>query len=131
MLYSSDNSGSKNSSFLDLKAILELFWCEKMFDSESDKGISVARPISNWLNAVVILKFSISVSCCISSFLIWLLVGREDLEGDKIKDGEDDVEIVDYEKFFLNYAGRCAILLHFANFVIIITAVKTASMYRF
>jgi hypothetical protein len=40
-----------------------------------------------------------------------LLVGREGLEGGKIKDGEigdneNGVEIVDCEKFFLNYIDR-------------------------
>jgi hypothetical protein len=116
VLYYSDNSGSKNLSSSDLKAILELSWCEKEFDSEGDESISIARPISSWLNAVVIFKFSMSVSCRISFFLVWLLVGREGLGGGEIKnseieDGEigdnkirgdeEDVEIVDCEEFFL------------------------------
>jgi hypothetical protein len=35
-----------------------------------------------------------------------LLVGREDLEGGKIEDDKNDIEIVNYENFFLNYAER-------------------------
>jgi hypothetical protein len=56
------------------------------------------------------------------------LIGRESLEGGKIKDSkigdgeiendEEDIEIADYEKFFLNYAGRCAVSIHSANFII-------------
>jgi hypothetical protein len=49
-----------------------------------------------------------------------------------VGDGEDGVEIVDCVGFFLvSYAGRGAVSPHFANFVIVIAAAKTASMYRF
>jgi hypothetical protein len=110
VLYFSNNSGSKNLSSSDLKAILELSWYKKKFDSESDKDISIIRPIFSWLNAVIMLKFNIWANCRISSFLVWLLVGREDLGNneignneigdDEIGNGEEDVEIIDCEKFF-------------------------------
>jgi hypothetical protein len=51
-------------------------------------------------------------------------------EDGKIGGGEDNIEIAGCEKFFINYADRCAVSLHSANLVIIIAAVKTASMYR-
>jgi hypothetical protein len=36
-----------------------------------------------------------------------MLDGREDLKSDKIGDDENDIEIIDYENFFLiNYIGR-------------------------
>jgi hypothetical protein len=55
----------------------------------------------------------------------------EGFAGDgEIGNGEDDIGIADCEKFFVNYAGRCAVSLHSANLVIVIAAVKTASMYR-
>jgi hypothetical protein len=54
-----------------------------------------------------------------------------EIEDDEIGDGEDGVGIADCEKFFLNHADRCAVPLHSANLVIVIAAVKTASMYRF
>jgi hypothetical protein len=67
------------------------------------------------------------------------LVGRENLEGGEIKDGEikdneigngeDGVEIADYEKFFLNYIGRCAISLHSANLIIDRAATEIANTY--
>jgi hypothetical protein len=44
--------------------------------------------------------------------------------------GEDDVEIVDCEKFFINYIGCCAVSLYSANLIVIIVAIKTASIYR-
>jgi hypothetical protein len=134
MLYFSDNSGSKNSNSLNLKAILELSWYKKEFNSEGDESISVIHPIFNWLNIVTILKFSMSVSCRISSFLVWLLVGRENLENSKIKNGEiekgeEDIETADCEKFFLNYADRCAISLHSANLIINKATIETANTY--
>jgi hypothetical protein len=128
MLYFSNNSGSKNFSSLDLKAILELSWYKKKFDSESDKNISIVHSIFNWLNIIIILKFSISVNCCIF-FLIWLLVGREDLEGGEIEDDENNIGIADCEKFFFNYINCCAILLHSANLIIDRAASETASTY--
>jgi hypothetical protein len=58
-----------------------------------------------------------------------LLVGREDLGDDEIKDNENDIEIVDCEKFFFNYIDRCAVLLHFANLIIDRAANETANTY--
>jgi hypothetical protein len=68
-----------------------------------------------------------------------LLVGRESLEGGKIKDSkigdgeiendEEDIEIADYEKFFLNYINRCAVLLYFANLIIDRITNETANTY--
>jgi hypothetical protein len=58
--------------------------------------------------------------------------GAEDFAGDgEIGNDKNNVEIADCEKFFVNYISRCAVSLHSANLVIIIAAVKTASMYRF
>jgi hypothetical protein len=67
-------------------------------------------------------------------FLIWLLIGREDLEGDEIKDNEikDDgngVEIADCEKKFLNYINRCAVSLHSANLIIDKATTEIANTY--
>jgi hypothetical protein len=70
-----------------------------------------------------------SASYFISSFLIWLLVGRENLEGGEIEDSKNGIEIADYEKFFLNYVDRCAISLHSANLIIDRTTAETANTY--
>jgi hypothetical protein len=75
------------------------------------------------------LKFSISANYFIFSFLIWLLVGREDLENDKIGNNENGVGTANCEKFFLNYIDRCAISLHSANLVIDKATIETASTY--
>jgi hypothetical protein len=68
-----------------------------------------------------------------------LLIGREDLENDKIRDNkikddeiEDDkenIEIADCEKFFFNYINRCAISIHSANLIINKAAIETANTY--
>jgi hypothetical protein len=63
-----------------------------------------------------------------------LLVGREDLEGGEIKDNkiendEDDIGIIDCEKFFLNYTDRCAVSLYFANLIINKITIEIASTY--
>jgi hypothetical protein len=73
-----------------------------------------------------------------------LLVGREDLEdgeiedgeiedgeikNDKIEDGEEDIGIADYEKFFFNYTDRCAVSVHFANLIIDKAAIEIANTY--
>jgi hypothetical protein len=113
---------------------LELFWYKKEFNSENDKNISIIYSISNWLNAVVILKFNISANCRISSFLIWLLVGRENLESDEIgndeiKDDKENIGIINCEKFFLNYADRCAVSIYFANLIIDKAAIEIANTY--
>jgi hypothetical protein len=85
-----------------------------------------------------------SVSCRISFFLIWLLVGRENLEGGeieggeieggeirdgKIEDDEKDIGIADCEEFFLNYIDRCAVSIYSANLIINKTAIETANTY--
>jgi hypothetical protein len=67
------------------------------------------------------------------------LVGRGDLEGGKIRDGEigngeieneeKDVEIIDCEEFFLNYTGRCAVSIYFANLIIDRAAIEIANTY--
>jgi hypothetical protein len=62
------------------------------------------------------------------------LIGREDIENDKIKNdeiknGEKNIEIVDCEKFFLNYTDRCAISIYFANLIINRAAIETANIY--
>jgi hypothetical protein len=77
-----------------------------------------------------------SVSCRISSFLIWLLVGREGLENneiedDEIEDNEENVGIIDCEKFFFNYVDRCAISLYFANLIVDKAAIEIANIYWF
>jgi hypothetical protein len=126
----SDNSGSKNPSSSGLKAILELSWCEKEFDSEGDGGTSIAHPIPNWLNAVIMLKLNISASCRISFFLVWLLVGRENLEDDEIEDDdEDDIGIVNCGKKIFNYADRCAVSVYFANLIMDKAAIEIANTY--
>jgi hypothetical protein len=57
--------------------------------------------------------------------------GAEGFAGDgEIGDGEDGVRIADCGEFFVIYVGRCAVSLHSANLVVIIAAVKTASIYR-
>jgi hypothetical protein len=68
-----------------------------------------------------------------------LLVGREDLEddkirndkieNDKIRDDEKDIEIADCEKFFFNYTDRCAISIHSANLIIDKTTIEIANTY--
>jgi hypothetical protein len=58
-----------------------------------------------------------------------LLVGREGLEGGEIENDEDGVGIADCEKFFLNYADRCAISLHSANLIINRVTVETVNTY--
>jgi hypothetical protein len=68
-----------------------------------------------------------------------LLIGREDLENGEIKNGEiedseignneKDIEIADYEKFFLNYINRCAVSIYSANLIINKTAIETANTY--
>jgi hypothetical protein len=80
------------------------------------------------------LKFNISASCFIFSFLIWLLVGRESLENgkienDKIGDDEDGVGIADCEKFLLNYTDRRAVSLYSANSIINKITTETANTY--
>jgi hypothetical protein len=94
----------------------------------------MARPIPNWLNAVIIFKFNISANCIISFFLIWLLVGREDLEDDEIRNNEiennkKDIGIADCEKFFLNYINRCAVSIHSANLIIDRAAIEITNIY--
>jgi hypothetical protein len=97
---------------------------------DDNKSVSVARPISNWLNTVIILRFSILVSYFISSFLVWLLDGREDLKNDKIGNGENDIKIANYENFFfINYIDRGTISPHSINFIINIAIIETASTY--
>jgi hypothetical protein len=68
-----------------------------------------------------------------------LLVGRENLgsgeiEGDEIEDneikeGEEDIEIADYEEFFLNYINRCAVSIYSANLIINKATTETANTY--
>jgi hypothetical protein len=59
-----------------------------------------------------------------------LLDGRENLKDDEIGDDEDGIEIADCEDFFLiNYTNRGAVSPYFANLVIDIAIVKTASTY--
>jgi hypothetical protein len=58
-----------------------------------------------------------------------LLIGRENLEDDKIGNSEDGIEIADCEKFFLNYVNRCAILLYSANLIIDRAASEIANIY--
>jgi hypothetical protein len=68
-----------------------------------------------------------------------LLIGRENLENDKIEDGEieddeieddeKDVGITDCEKFFFNYADRCAVSVHSANLIVNKIAIEIASTY--
>jgi hypothetical protein len=67
------------------------------------------------------------------------LVGRENLEDGKIEDNEiennkigkdeEDIEIIDCEKFFLNYINRYAVSIHFANLIIDKVAIETANIY--
>jgi hypothetical protein len=85
------------------------------------------------------LKFNISASCRISFFLVWLLVGRENLEGDEIKNDEigddeigndeESVGTADCEKFFFNYTDRCAVSIYFANLIIDKIVIETANTY--
>jgi hypothetical protein len=75
-----------------------------------------------------------SANCRISFFLVWLLIGREDLgggeiENDEIRDNEEGVGIADCEKFFLNYIDRCAVSLYFANLIIDRAAIEIANIY--
>jgi hypothetical protein len=56
-------------------------------------------------------------------------VGREGLRSGEIENNEDDIEIANYEKFFLNYIDRCAVLLYFANLIIDRVASETANTY--
>jgi hypothetical protein len=66
---------------------LELSWYENEFDTDSNRNISIAYPISNWL-----------------------LISREDLvEDNKTENSEDGIEIANCADFFLiNYADRSA-----------------------
>jgi hypothetical protein len=80
-----------------------------------------------------------SANYLIFSFLVWLLVGREDLESGKIESGkignneiedsEEDIGIADCEKFFFNYINRCAVSIHSANLIIDKAAIETANTY--
>jgi hypothetical protein len=69
----------------------------------------------------------VEIADCADFFLInYIDRGIEDF----VEDGENDVRIADYVRSFLvSYADRGAVLPYFANFVIIITAAKTASIY--
>jgi hypothetical protein len=58
-----------------------------------------------------------------------LLVGREDLKGGEIKEGEDDIGIADCEKFLLNYINRCAVSLYSANLIINKAITEIANTY--
>jgi hypothetical protein len=63
-----------------------------------------------------------------------LLIGREglgsgEIEDGEIKDDEENVGIVECEKFFLNYADRCAVSLYFANLIIDRAAIEIANTY--
>jgi hypothetical protein len=68
-----------------------------------------------------------------------MLVGREGLEGGKIRggeigdgeigSGEDGVGIAGCEKFFFNYINCCAVSLHSANLVVNKVTVEIASTY--
>jgi hypothetical protein len=68
-----------------------------------------------------------------------LLVGREDLENDKIENGEieddkigddeEDIKIADCEEFFLNHIDRCAISIYSGNLIINKAATETANTY--
>jgi hypothetical protein len=62
-----------------------------------------------------------------------LLVGREDLENEiennKIGNGEKDVEIANCEEFFFNYIDRCAVSVYFANLVMDKAAIEIANTY--
>jgi hypothetical protein len=62
------------------------------------------------------------------------LVGRENLEGDEIETGEiesdeENIEIADYEKFFLNYINRWAVSIYSANLIIDRAAIEIANTY--
>jgi hypothetical protein len=68
-----------------------------------------------------------------------LLIGREDLRdneiknnkigSDEIKDNEENIEIINCEKFFLNYINRWAVSLYFANLIVNRAAIETANTY--
>jgi hypothetical protein len=63
-----------------------------------------------------------------------LLVGRENLKNDEIEDSEienneNDIEIADCEKFFLNYIDRCAVSLHSANLIINKDTIEITNIY--
>jgi hypothetical protein len=62
-----------------------------------------------------------------------LLVGREDLENEigdgELKDGEENVGIIDYEKFLFNYINRCAVSIYSANLIMNRAAIEIANTY--
>jgi hypothetical protein len=63
-----------------------------------------------------------------------LLIGRENLksgeiENNEIGDDEEDIEIVDCEKFLFNYADRCAVSIYFANLIMNKVAIEIANTY--
>jgi hypothetical protein len=58
-----------------------------------------------------------------------LLVGRENLEGGKIGNNKDGIEIANCEKFFFNYADRCAVSLYSANLIIDKATIEIANTY--
>jgi hypothetical protein len=58
-----------------------------------------------------------------------LLVGRENLKDGKIENNENNIEIADYEEFFLNYIDRCAVSLYFANLIIDKVTIEIANTY--
>jgi hypothetical protein len=79
-----------------------------------------------------------SVNCRISSFLVWLLVGREGLESEigggeignnEIGDDEEDIETADCEEFLFNYINYCAVSIHSANLIMDRAAIETANTY--
>jgi hypothetical protein len=141
-LYFSDSSESKKFSSSDLKAILKLSWYKNEFDIDSDRGISVVHSIFNWLligrenlvggDEVEDGEDDVETADCAGFFLInHIGRGAEGFAEDGERGGdEDDIETADCEEFFVNHAGRCAVSLHSANLVVVIAAVKTASIYR-
>jgi hypothetical protein len=74
-----------------------------------------------------------SVSCRISSFLIWLLVGREglgdEIENSEIRNDEEGIGIANYENFFFNYVDRCAVSIYSANLIVDRAAIEIANIY--
>jgi hypothetical protein len=63
-----------------------------------------------------------------------LLIDREDLGGDKIRNSEigedkENIGIVDCEKFFFNYVNRYAVSIYFANLIIDRAAIEIANIY--
>jgi hypothetical protein len=51
------------------------------------------------------------------------------IESGVIGDGEEDIKIINCEKFLFNYINRCAVSVYSANLIVNRAAIEIASTY--